>query len=101
MNACFYTYPVCILLGWNTNYVALLEYCKEHGTCNVPSKAKYECDLKGLGEDEGVYHYVGNLGTWLHNQRIAKNGKGCNKISPERQALLQKLVDEGKQVCFI
>ena len=87
-----------ILLGWNTNYAALLEYYKKHGTCNVPSTDKYECDLEGLGEDGGVYHYVGDLGIWLYTQRQAKKGTGKNKITAARQALLQKLVDEGNGV---
>ena len=101
MIACVYTYPVCILLGWNANYAALLEYYKKHGTCNVPCKAVYECDLEGLGEEDGgVYHYVGNLGFWLDRQRKAKKGKGTYKQTPEREALLQKLVDEGKCECM-
>ena len=91
-------YTVCILLEWNTNYVALLWHYKEHGTCNVPSKAIYECDLEGLGENGGVYHYVGNLGRWLDTQRQTNKGQNNKKITPERQALLQKLVDEGKGV---
>ena len=69
-----------------------------YGTCNVPYKAVYECELEGLGEDEGVYHYVGNLGTWLHHQRQAKKGTGNRKITPVREALLQILVGEGKCV---
>ena len=67
-----------------------------YGTCNVPYKAVYECELEGLGEDEGVYHYVGNLGMWLSNQRQAKKGQGTYKLTREREILLQKLVDEGK-----
>ena len=86
-------------IDWPRNYAALLEYYKEHGTCNVPQDAVYECDLKGLGEDGGVLHYVGNLGRWLHTQRQAKKGQGNNKITPERQAWLQKLVHEGEYVC--
>ena len=96
---------ILLLLGWNTSYAALLEYCKEHGTCNVHYNAIYECDLEGLGENGDVYHYLGNLGTWLHRQRTAKKGVNNRKIKPEREALLQKLVDEGKSVyvcvCFI
>ena len=88
-------YTVCILLEWYTNYAALLEYYKEHGTCNVSRKVIYECDLEGCGDDGGVYHYAGKLGFWLCNQRQAKNNQGNRKITPKRQALLQKLVDEG------
>ena len=94
-------YTACVLLEWNTNYAALLEYYKEHGTCNVPRNPVYECDLKGWGEDGGVYHYVGNLGAWLNHQRTAKKGQDNRKITPERHALLQKLVDEGKCNIFI
>ena len=85
-------------IDWHRNYAALLEYYKEHETCNVPFKTIYECDLGGLGENGGVYHYVGNLGPWLNRQRKAKKGLDNRKITPERQALLQKLVDEGKGV---
>ena len=92
---CNIDYTVCILLEWNTSYTALLEYYKENGTCNVPQHNKYECDLEGLGENGGVYHYIGNLGAWLKNQRGAKKGQNNKKITPEREALLQKLVDEG------
>ena len=83
-------------ITWPRNYAALLEYYKVYGTCNVPYHAKYECDLEGLGEYGTVYRYVGNLGLWLAHQRTSKKR---NKITPERQALLQKLVDEGKHVC--
>ena len=77
----------------------MLEYYKEHGTCNVPSRADYECDLVGLEENGGMCHYVGKLGNWLKNQRKAKKGKDNKKITPDRQAMLQTLVDEGKHVC--
>ena len=86
-------------ISWPRNYAALLEYYKEHGTCNVPQKTVYECDLLGLGENGGVYHYVGKLGNWLKYQRKAKKGKDNKKITPDRQAMLQTLVDEGKCMC--
>lgn len=82
-------------INWPRNYAALLEYHKEYGTCNVPTNAVYECDLEGMGEDEGVYHYNGRLGRWLNTQRKAKKSTG-RRQTPERQALLQKLFDEGK-----
>ena len=86
---------------WPLNYAALLEYYKEHGTCNVPQDAVYECDLEGLGDDGGVHHYVGSLGSWLSNQRTARKEKDkYKKITSERKALLQKLVDEGKCICL-
>ena len=86
-------------INWPRNYAALLEYYKEHGTCNIPIRAFYECDLEGLGEDGGLYHYAGNLGAWLKTQRQAKKGNGAYKLTTERQALLQKLVNEGEHVC--
>ena len=85
-------------IDWPRNYAALLEYNKEHGTCNIPNKAVYECDLEGLDENGGVHHYVGNLGVWLTSQRQAKKGKSKTSLRPERQALLQKLVDEGNKL---
>ena len=85
-----------VLLGWHTNYAALLEYYNEHGTFNVPAKAVYECDLEGLGKGGGVYHYLGNLGAWLDTQRQAIKGKGDQKITPEQEALLQKHINDGK-----
>ena len=93
------TYTVCVLLEWSTNYAALLEYYKKNGTCNVPQTAVYECDLEGLGENGSEYHYVGKLGAWLSSQRQAKFGRHNRKITPEREALLQKLVNEGNHVC--
>ena len=86
-------------IDWPRNYAALLEYCKKYGTCNIPKRDSYECDLEGLGESGGVYHYKGNLGMWFNDQRKAKKGTGRYKLTPERLALLQKLVDEGKCVC--
>lgn len=82
---------------WNIHFAALLEYYKAHGTCNVPLSALGECDLpEGFGENGGVYHYMGNLGAWLHNQRQAKHGTGNRpKLSPERDLQLQQLVDSG------
>ena len=87
-------------INWPRNYAALLKYYNEHGTCNVPQHDKYECDLEGLGEDGGLYHYVDNLGAWISHQRQAKHGKGTYKQTPEREALLQKLVDEGRYASF-
>ena len=49
-----------------------------------------------MGDDGGNYHYKGNLGGWLNNQRKGKKGTGNLKITPEREAQLQLLVDEGE-----
>ena len=48
------------------------------------------------------YTYIGNLGRWLCDQRQAKRGTGGKfKLYPEREALLQKLVDEGKLMWIV
>ena len=75
---------------WGTNYDALLEYYKQHGTCNIPQEEIFECYF------EGGYHFVGRLGTWLRTQRSLKAGTARYRMKPERKVLLQKLVDEGK-----
>ena len=87
-------------IEWKYHYATLLKYYKEHGTCNARQSCVYECDLEGMGEGD-VYHYKGNLGTWLDNQRQAKKGQGDLKITAERLALLQALVDEGNLVQYI
>ena len=48
-----------------------------------------------MGDDGGNYHYKGNLGKWLDNQRQAKKNQGGFKITTDRAARLQLLVDEG------
>ena len=48
--------------------------CSGPSTCDVRQSCVYECDLEGMGEG-GVYHYKGNLGSWLNNQRNAKKGQ--------------------------
>ncbi len=83
-------------LTWSRNYAALLEYCKLNGHCNVPKKAYFECDVEGLGENGGVYHYSGNLGSWLGVQRMSRKGVSGWKLNQQRTDLLQKLVDQGK-----
>ena len=83
-------------IDWPRNYAALHEYYKEFGTCNVHSKRSYECTLVGMGENGQDVHFVGNLGVWLRNQRQAKKGQGPGRLTPERLALLQNLVDEGR-----
>lgn len=62
----------------------------------VPIEAEYECLLEGLGEGGTDLHYKSKLGPWLSNQRQRHRGsKGKQKLSPEREALLQGLVDQG------
>lgn len=81
-------------IDWHAHYAALLEYQKEHGHCNVPYMDKFECDLEGYDLNGGTYHYYGALGSWLTRQRRYKRGlRGV--LASDREALLQKLVDQG------
>ncbi len=81
---------------WPIHYAALLEYCKQNGHCNVPASARFECDLPGYGEDGCVYHYEDQLGEWLSVQREKKRvSRGTRKLDPEREFLLQQLVNQG------
>ena len=82
--------------NWSHHYAALSEYYKEHGTCNIPQSHSYECDLPGMRDDvDNIIHYKANLGKWLTEQRQARKGQGCSKLSNEREAQLQILVDDG------
>ena len=89
-------------IDWPRHYAALLRYKEEHGHCNVSRSVTCECVLPGKGDD-GVsdYEYRGKLGEWVHTQRSAKKGQGGCKLTPEREALLQKLVDEGDIAIFL
>ena len=82
------------VINWPVAYAALLEYRKLHGHCHIHQAEMFECDLPGMDAYGGVAHYKGNLGRWVMTQRQSKKGQR-NKLSPERKALLQKLVDEG------
>ncbi len=83
---------------WNTHYAALLHYCRAYGDCKVPRRLCYTCELpksSGAGQgEEGRIAYSGKLGRWLDDQRKAHKGKRL-RLQPEREALLQQLVDEG------
>ena len=68
---------------WLRGYHALLAFGEKHGHYNVPQKKKSNI----RENDEAI------LGRWLHAQRYAQK-KG--RLLPEREALLQKLVDDGK-----
>jgi hypothetical protein len=73
--------------------MALQHYCQLHGHANVPQSATYRCEVPG---ENGVpIVYIGNLGKWLTKQRQGRKGHGV-KLHSDREALLQKLVDEGK-----
>ena len=89
-----------IHIDWHAHYGAMLEYLKEHGHCNVPYLDKYECDLVAYDINGDTFHYYGALGSWLTRQRRYKRGlRGT--LTPDREALLQKLVDQGmlKNLC--
>ena len=79
---------------WQVNYAALVQYGEEYGHCNILQKDSFECILPGMGEDDGDLQYKGKLGVWLNKQRQAKKGH-INALKPEREALLQTLVDQG------
>jgi hypothetical protein len=64
---------------WNDWYRDLLEYGSIHGHCNVPSTVELPGGRK--------------LGWWLTNQR---RNKKSGKLRPDRQEILQKLVDMGQ-----
>ena len=102
---------------WEIHYMALLDFCRIHGTCNVPQKEEYECELPGMGQGGEPYKYKGKLGQWLRSQRQLKRALDENEgnprkkgersekgfilqtIAPEREAKLQRLVDQGT-LCF-
>ena len=110
---------------WQRSYEALLEYGSRHnGDCNIPQAEEFDCYLP-IDENEpivpsnpltstGAYHYVGKLGKWLDNQRTARKQAMLHgadvkhrvledgtkifrtPLLPDREGLLQKLVDDGK-----
>jgi hypothetical protein len=87
-------------LSWQRHFAALVEYGKEHGHCNIPVRATYDCDLPVLDEEGKRLRYHGNLGKWLHDQRQCQKGNKNDKLRPEREALLQALVDQGNPFFF-
>jgi hypothetical protein len=68
---------------WERRYEALLRFYEEFKTCNVPHSYKFR-------DDDGT---IVSLGRWLEKQRRSKKLK---TLSPDRDAKLQQLVDEGK-----
>jgi len=75
--------------NWSTHYKALLEYRVIFGHCNVPVRHTFDCYLSGIIAGDRTFHYVGALGKWLCNQQANK------LLNPEKEALLQTLVDQG------
>ena len=60
----------------------------------------YECVLSGMGKDGDDYEYSGKLGYWLSSQRQARKGIYRSR-KPDREAKLQKLVNEGQSVSIL
>jgi hypothetical protein len=83
--------------SWMRQYAALVRYGEIHGHCNVPLSETFDCDLPSLTENGITRHYSGRLGVWVRNQRQRRNNaeSGGAQLTPEHEALLQKLVDEG------
>jgi len=71
---------------WNLNCDALEEYGRQHGTCNCPRDTV--CILHN-GEEL-------NIGKWLKWQRTCKKGTTGSRLTKDREARLQRLVDEGR-----
>ena len=79
---------------WNTNCDILEEYCRQFGTCNCPQTSV--CVLPDGSELR--------IGAWVGDQRKRKKSGvksggsvvAGGGLSAEREARLQKLVDEGK-----
>jgi hypothetical protein len=63
-------------------------------------KESFTCELPGMADDGGVYHYSGRLGVWLSAQRNFRKFHP-EKLKPEREAMLQQLVNEGINVLGI
>jgi hypothetical protein len=82
-------------LPWETHFTALLQYQVQHGHCNVPKGFSYECIIPDIGDDSPHGRYVGHLGSWLCYQRRLKK-KDKSALLPDREGLLQQLVDEGE-----
>lgn len=79
---------------WPTSYAALLKFGEEFNTYNVPDKRKYRCEF----EDGATYE--GNLGNWLAYQRLLKKGRRGTSLKPNREIMLQVLVDTGRIKCY-
>ena len=75
-------YTVCILLEWNIHYAALLEFCKEHGTSDIPYSAVYECYLEELisrrrEEERNVAVAAVALATTATSSNIVNNNRAA------------------------
>lgn len=72
-----------------------MKYNEEFGTCNIPNSSSYQCVLEGMCRNGEDYDYNCNLGSWLNNQRKAKREYKDLKLTSDREARLQQLVDAG------
>lgn len=88
---------VTVVIDWNYNYSALLEYGREFGHCNVPPEVQYQCILEGVGENGSDLQYEGSLGQWLQNEVSILRGRITAKTAHTRP-YFQQLVDEGMYV---
>jgi hypothetical protein len=89
------------MISWDHHYMALVEYGKEYGHCNIPARSVYDCNIPVEEGSETLFRYHGNLGKWLHDQRqVQKGNKGPPGIKPEREAKLQRLVDQGVMAMY-
>lgn len=73
---------------------ALMDYLNAHGHCNVPPGAVYECILTGMGDDNTDLHYKGDLGNWLHQEKMRLRTRKSPKIAEERK-FFEQLAAEG------
>eukprot|EP01042_Synura_sphagnicola_P036732 gene36732-biopygen23192 len=69
------------LRDWDFMYGILVEYGRQHGTCNVRQNYKHV-----MSDGDEV-----NLGKWLHNQRQIKD----TTMNEDHKKKLQALVDQG------
>ena len=91
---------VFINIDWNIHYRALCHYGEKHGHCKVPRTTVYSCDIPESDEPKGeIIQYRGKLGRWLDDQRKAKKGRRTH-LSPEKEELLQELVNQGNHKYF-
>ena len=42
-------------LDWQIHFAALLHYCQHYGNYNIPLSTVYDCDLEGMGENDGYF----------------------------------------------
>jgi len=79
-----------------------LKFGEIHGHYNVPRSGNFQCDLPDFPDEHGNSAFNAKLGNWVYWQReLRKGGKSkssssSSKLTPEREALLQALADEGK-----